>query len=161
MNKFDEGSWGDLGDDEMPAKAPGPRKNLRRPSSPVELESDEDYPLAGSPHSSESVVASSSPMAPYFRLYRWHPFTELFCVIAEWFEDVPEPPINNKQFALQQRSAMKKKHKWMFRGAVMLDFVLLFFIVVSLCLAVLYVALSAAGIEFELERVRISIPYLG
>lgn len=152
----------ELSDEEYPADSRPVQKRIAVPTNVAEIATDNEYQDAGSPHARDMVVDSSSPIAPYFRMYRWHPFTELFCAIAEWFEDVTDAALSKKQFDLKQRSRMKEKHKYMFYGAAFLDLLLLLFIVVALCGAVIYVALSAVGIDvknvIETHPLRIPVP---
>lgn len=147
------------GDDEYPNTGQARKTNLPTPPKSSEIDSDDAYQEPDSPHGNGAMLDSTSPMAPYFRLYRWHPFTELFCVIAEWFIEVPDENLTKKQVALRQRAQMKKDHPVMFRGATILDLLLLLFIVTALCVAVVYIALSAIGVDIEV--VRIPLPWSG
>lgn len=106
-------------------------------------------PGAPSPHGNHGSISQDSPVASYFNLYRWHPFTELYCVIGEWFEPGESP--------IEQRRKMRQHHPLGFRAAVALDYALLLFIVVLIISAVLFVALRAVGVSVEI--VKIPIPW--
>ena len=101
VDKFDYG----LDDDDVPGGQP-PSRGLPNPKSKFEMNQDDDYEGPPQPHGQTEMVDANSPMAPYFKLYRWHPFTELFCVIAEWFEDVEEVNLTKGQLALKQRAKL-------------------------------------------------------
>ena len=152
VDKFDYG----LDDDDVPGGQP-PSRGLPNPKSKFEMNQDDDYEGPPQPHGQTEMVDANSPMAPYFKLYRWHPFTELFCVIAEWFEDVEEVNLTKGQLALKQRAKLKQEHPIMFRGAVTLDLLLLLLVVIVLCSAVIYIALSAVGVN--IETIKIPIPW--
>lgn len=152
MDEFSD----ELRDDARPLQQP-PSQGLSNPGLKVEMNKDDDYQGPPTPHGNSAVVDSSSPMAPYFKLYRWHPFTELFCVIAEWFEDVDGDGLTKGQLALKQRAQLKREHPWMFSGAATLDLLLLLIVVAALCAAVAYIALSAVGVRIEV--VKIPIPW--
>lgn len=152
MDEFIDG----LSDDSQPPQAQ-PSKGLLNPGSKSEMNKEDDYQGPPTPHGHSAMVDSSSPMAPYFKLYRWHPFTELFCVIAEWFEEVDGEGLTKGQMALKQRAQLKREHPWMFSGAATLDLLLLLIVVTALCAAVAYIALSAVGVRIEV--VKIPIPW--
>lgn len=117
----------------VPAKATDLTKNSQAPS----------------PHQNNGHINGDSPVAGYFNLYKWHPFTELFCVIAEWFEPHEDD--------VEQRKMFAEKHPGYFRFAMFADFALLLLIVAGILGAILFVALRTIGIDIEIEVIRISI----
>lgn len=106
---------------------------------------------APNPHKSNGHFSAESGVSNYFNLYKWHPFTELFCLIAEWFE----PEVND----IDQRQAFARKHPGYFKFAVLADFMLLVSVVLGILAAIVYVALRAIGVDFEIEVIRIPIPW--
>lgn len=125
---------------------PGDRNRTQE----VDLQPEEKRDLtrqskAPNPHETKNGIAGESAISGFFHLYRWHPFTELFCVIAEWFED--------GETDISQRSAFAQKYAKTFMAAVVLDFLVLLFIVVTVLLAIGILALRAAGIEIEVVKV--------
>lgn len=104
---------------------------------------------APNPHNGNGSVSKDTAVSGYFNLYKWHPFTELFCAMAEWFE--PET------HDILQREAFAKKHPKYFNIAIFADFALLALVVVGILAAIVYVALRAIGVDFELDVVRIPI----
>lgn len=119
------------------------------PSSATDLTQSNSQ--APNPHKSNGQLSVDSGVSNYFNLYKWHPFTELFCLIAEWFE-----PENTD---IIQRESFARKHPGFFGFAMIADFTLLLLIVLGILIAIIYIALRTIGIEIEVEVVRIPIPW--
>lgn len=123
------------------------RSGINPPSSVRDLTQNNSQ--APNPHNGNGGVSKDSAVSGYFNLYKWHPFTELFCVMAEWFE----PDTHD----ILQREAFAKKHPRYFKFAIFADFALLALIVAGILAAIVYVALRAIGVDFALDVVRIPI----
>lgn len=94
-------------------------------------------------------VGRESPIAPYFGLSRWHPFTELFCSIADRIEPGED--------VIEARRSFAQKRAKSFTTALVLDYIVQIVAVIGIIAAIGFIALRAAGVDIEI--VKIYIPW--
>lgn len=100
-----------------------------------------------SPHGDDAKVGKDSPVYTYFRLYKWHPFTELFCLLAEWFTVA--------KTEIEQREKFAERHKILFRISVFLDYLLMGLIIIGILGAIIFVMMRTVGIEIATDHLTI------
>mgnify|MGYP006947041834 FL=1 len=85
------------------------------------------------------VVGKGTPIAPYFGIYRWRPFVEWFCSIADRVEPGED--------VIEARAKFTLKHKCYFQVAMFLDLFLEMVIVMLMIIAITLLALRALGFD--------------
>ncbi|AKK04556.1 hypothetical protein CMUST_01030 [Corynebacterium mustelae] len=127
-----------IGDDE-PIK---PRESAPMPVSPPHTKSEIESGSSQVESLSEKFVGNGQdPIVKYFWLYKWHPFIESFCKVAEWLEPADNP--------VQARVQFKEKHSSVFKVAFVLDGLLKLTVLCALFFAIALVGLRAVGLEFD------------
>lgn len=135
--------------DDLPLPEPRGTKAQSHIAPPPSARDLTNPSQAPNPHKSNGHINGDSPVAGYFNLYKWHPFTELFCVIAEWFE--PD------DHDVEQRRLFAEKHPRYFAFAMFADFTLLLLIVLGILGAILFIALRTIGIDIGIEVIRVPV----
>ena len=93
----------------------------------------------------QNPVGRESPIATYFGIARWHPFTETFCSIADRVEPGKD--------VIETRKRFSDKHPHFFRFAMWMDYFVQALVVAGILAAIVFIALRAAGVDIEVLRI--------